>query len=202
MNRLTVSLLALAILTCEAIGQSSDPDRTPMKPPQIGAPHGYFVSVSEYRITTPRLGSLRTAEVLQMLKQGPQGETVTHLQSVGLSVADGVEATAQFTRRVPVVTGIISNGSHPAQKVMETMEVGTILHVLATAQNDRVRIQLKYESSRVVGDIPDDRTPTFGTSEVDSLLHIPLGELAMVSSIVSNGETIATTITLTQSPDK
>ncbi len=78
-----------------------------------------------------------------------------------------------------MVTDVIQN-ARGQQQVRETRELGTLVRVLLTPENDKINVKLSYAASRhEKGE--DDMPPDVATTTIESTIKVKPGEQALIS---------------------
>lgn len=147
----------------------------------------YFVRVAEARTQEEPPAEASKSELLAWLEKARKENKIEIQEMVRISVVDGFDATAQFGKRVPIVTGtnVTPQGT---TRSYTSVDFGTILRVRAQEAGDQVRLQINYESSRVDGDLPEDRPAKIDRTQFNSSILTKPGDPVLLFTDSANGK--------------
>ncbi|TWT79689.1 hypothetical protein CA13_10950 [Planctomycetes bacterium CA13] len=140
-------------------------------------PQRYFVSLAEYRFKDFNPAKV-TAEKIQ---NAISSENASHVETVMLSAVAGFKSMVQFGRSVTVTTGRVSNRDVMTRQTQQ-QEIGTILEVTVSPEDQSVVADLSFSSSRIVGEGTDDSPPEFATTTIKTTQLMDIGKPTLVGA--------------------
>ena len=103
-------------------------------------------------------------------------------ETIRCTVLDGQQASVMFGKSVSVVTGV-SESQRGRTRSTRDMQIGTAVKLTAESHEDRVAVQVEYQSSRLSGVISDEPPPpSVEQNEIASTLVLEIGKPKILSA--------------------
>lgn len=167
----TVCLLVLgSIFYCDGRCHGGDG-------PVVVGMGSYVVEVTEFQIKSaadPKLTSDRILDAFNERKRGKESE-IEMLDTTRINVIDGESAKVSVTNESPIVIKANKEGGKSGKPPVAFREIGTTLEVTATPHEDKIRLKLRYRSSRQPAKKARDRSDSHDVYEVDSTILLEPG---------------------------
>ena len=161
---------------------------------QTKAPVRFMVTLSEYQLGdgVPEIAS--EADILALIRK----KTVQPAETVRLSVIKDVEGMVQFGNLATVTVGKTVNRDVTTRQT-QNVQVGTLLKLTMSLENEVVVANIAFEASRFQGDATDDSPPIIASTTIKTTQLLELGKPRLIGSS-SSGKTSYVFVTATQLP--
>ena len=184
MTRLAM-LLVMLIGVTKACADDDLTTATPEKSP----PKSFVIDLTRLVLTddaTESAANLHGAQLEEQIRKWRSADQIAVDETMSLTSVEHRESRVQFGRRVQMITGQSSMGAGRTATQSTTVSVGTLIRATVSSDDDRIAVELEYESSTLEPAVDEETLGEIATTTVTTQLRLKPGEPQVVTR--SQGE--------------
>lgn len=142
------------------------------------SPERYLITLAQYQLKDLSTVDQTSNGILAAIK----AQKASPFETVILLATAGYESRVNFGRRIRVTTGKTTTHSGGVVRNTQEIDVGAILVVTLLPDDDKVKAELSFKSTRLDGEGTDDSPPELTTTSIESSQIFEVGKPTLIAA--------------------